>query len=382
MIPGRLPRLAVISHSAVEESYRRKWELVARAGWEVLLLVPPAWPEAARMITARPYSRGRLTVGIVGGLWAGHVARWLPIGLYARMARFRPDIIHMEEEFFSLSCWSASRVARRLGVPFTFFTWENISRRYRHLQEHLVPRVLAASSGAVAGNRDAVGVLRRRGFRGPIPVIPQYGVDFSEFRPLSRAACRRRLHWPIAGKIAGYIGRFVPEKGIETLVRAVARLGPGIRLVLAGSGPIERELRDLAGKHLPGRAIFQRPLPRARMPGLMGALDVLVLPSRTTPEWKEQFGRVLAESMACGRPALGSDSGEIPSVLGDTRLVFHEGDAAGLARRLARLVSGGGGRALGARLRARAHARFSEESISLRIHLFLKGVVDSTHPRL
>jgi glycosyltransferase involved in cell wall biosynthesis len=71
------------------------------------------------------------------------------------------------------------------------------------------------------------------------------------------------------------------------------------------------------------------------MPGYLNGLDVLVLPSRTRPNWKEQFGRVLIEAMACGVPVIGSDCGEIPGVIGDAGLIFREGSVAELAARLA-----------------------------------------------
>ncbi len=68
-------------------------------------------------------------------------------------------------------------------------------------------------------------------------------------------------------------------------------------------------------------------------------LDVLVLPSRTTPTWKEQFGRVIVEALWCGVPVVGSDSGEIPWLIGLTGggLVFPEGDSEALAGRLSEL---------------------------------------------
>jgi glycosyltransferase involved in cell wall biosynthesis len=76
-----------------------------------------------------------------------------------------------------------------------------------------------------------------------------------------------------------------------------------------------------------------------QVPEVLGEFDVLVLPSRSTPGWKEQFGHVLIEAMAMGIPVVGSDSGEIPNVIGREDLVFAEGDAIGLARILRRLMA-------------------------------------------
>jgi glycosyltransferase involved in cell wall biosynthesis len=68
-------------------------------------------------------------------------------------------------------------------------------------------------------------------------------------------------------------------------------------------------------------------------------MDCLVLPSRTTKKWKEQFGRVLIEAMACEVPVIGSDSGEIPNVIGESGLVFREGDADDLYSKLEVLIN-------------------------------------------
>jgi glycosyltransferase involved in cell wall biosynthesis len=63
------------------------------------------------------------------------------------------------------------------------------------------------------------------------------------------------------------------------------------------------------------------------MPEYLSCLDVLVLPSKTTPHWKEQFGRILTEAMACEVAVIGSRSGEIPQTIGDAGLTFREGDS-------------------------------------------------------
>lgn len=74
------------------------------------------------------------------------------------------------------------------------------------------------------------------------------------------------------------------------------------------------------------------------VPAAMRDLDVLVLPSRTQANWKEQFGRVLIEAMSCGVPVIGSTCGEIPHVIGDAGIVFPEGDVAALQSALMRLI--------------------------------------------
>ena len=111
-------------------------------------------------------------------------------------------------------------------------------------------------------------------------------------------------------------------------------------MTIVGDGPQRAELeRLIARRSLGDRVRLLRSVPPAEVAAQMSEMDVLVLPSRTTPVWKEQFGRVLAEAMACRVPVVGSDSGAIPEVIGDAGLTFPEGDADALAERLGRLMA-------------------------------------------
>jgi len=98
-------------------------------------------------------------------------------------------------------------------------------------------------------------------------------------------------------------------------------------------------------------------VPHGRMPELLAAVDVLVLPSRTLPKLKEQFGRVLIEGMAAGCVVIGSSSGAIPEVLGDAGLVFEEVRPEDLATAIERVLED---RSLRETLRARGRARVEE----------------------
>jgi len=137
----------------------------------------------------------------------------------------------------------------------------------------------------------------------------------------------------------------VAEKGIDTLIDAVARLvqvkSPRpLYLRIIGAGPAEATLRARVQQvEVRARVEFLPPAPPAQIARQMAELDALVLPSRTTPFWKEQLGRVLLEAMATGVPVIGSDSGAILEVIGDAGLIFREGDPAALAERLRQLMA-------------------------------------------
>ncbi len=101
------------------------------------------------------------------------------------------------------------------------------------------------------------------------------------------------------------------------------------------------------------------------MPDQLRRMDLLVLPSLTRPNWKEQFGRVLMEAMACQVPVLGSDSGEIPYVIGEGGRVVPEGDVAALRGAIAALsIAPDERRELGRRGRERVLAHYTQQRVA------------------
>jgi len=172
---------------------------------------------------------------------------------------------------------------------------------------------------------------------GPTSVLPQLGVDTDTFKPDDSHAIREGLG--LAGFVAGFVGRFIPQKGLDTLVKAASQV-EGCRLLLVGGGAMQSEIEALADSlDLRDRLVMINVVPHQDVPRYMNAMDALVLPSRTTPHWKEQFGHVLIEAMACGTPVIGSNSGAIPEVIGSAGLIFPEGDVDALAQHLRRLAT-------------------------------------------
>jgi glycosyltransferase involved in cell wall biosynthesis len=237
---------------------------------------------------------------------------------------------------------------------------------------------LQAADAVLCANREGVERLARLGYRGPTRVLPPIGVDTRVFAPSDRPG-------EVAAFTVGYVGRLVGEKGIDRLIEAMARLRQAalplpVRLRIIGSGPCRSALQAAAAGL--GRDVeFVAALPQPELAREMSRLHVLVLPSRTTAVWKEQFGRVLTEAMACKVPVVGSSSGAIPEVIGDAGLVFPEDDAAALTDCLLRLIRSP---RLRADLAERGHARvmrlYTQEHVAEQTADFYRWLIERYPP--
>jgi glycosyltransferase involved in cell wall biosynthesis len=351
-------RVLMLSKACIVGIYQRKLELIARQGVDLLALVPPSWKdERGEQILERVYTDGyRLeTLPIwLNGSFHLHMyptlARW--------MHEFQPDIVHIDEEPYDLVTWHALALAKQVRAKTLFFGWQNIYRRYPPPFSWGEQWVLRSVDYALVGTDSAGEVFRKKGYAGKMATIPQFGTDPELFKP-----CPVRPERPFT---IGYFGRLVEEKGVRLLLDAVAKLPGEPHLRFVGGGPLREVLQQQAeALHIADRVTFVRQIASTDMPPRYHALDVLVLPSLTRRNWKEQFGRVLVEAMASGIPVIGSDSGAIPDVIGEGGLVVPEGDVNALADALLRLMNRPDeAAALGQKGRARMLAHFTHESVA------------------
>lgn len=329
-------RILMVSKACLVGSYQTKLEAIAaHEGVELTVVVPPVWRDPAGDVRLeRSHTQGyQLLVDPLR--FNGHYHWHYYPRLAQRIEELRPDILHMDEEPYNLATWLGVRKARSAGVKSLFFSWQNICRNYPWPFSRFERQVLESVEYAIVGNADSAAIWPAKGYTGPITVIPQFGIDPELFQPPPDRDSGRAFVIGSAGR------RLVREKGIDLLLRAVADL-PGIwRLQIAGEGPERAPLEQLAAQlGISERVHFDGVIPSDQMPAYLGQLDVLVMPSRTLPNWKEQFGRTLVEAMACGVVVVGSDSGEIPHVIGDAGLIFPEDDTSTLRDQLLSLMMG------------------------------------------
>lgn len=327
----------MLSKALVTGVYQKKLEEMAQTpDLELLVVVPPKWVEGrVGTLELDPlFTTGYQLKVEKMALNGRHHLHFYP-GLGRVVRSFQPELIHIDEEPYNLVAAQATTLAKRSGAKTVFFTWQNLYRRYPPPFRLFELCTYRHASAGIAGNADAVEVLRRKGFRKGVEVIPQFGVDPEIFAP----RCAPADEAPRPPTI-GYYGRLVPEKGVDTLIDAVALLPHHPRLVIVGAGESLDDLKARANERgLGDRVTFRGTMPSAKIPAFLREVDIIVVPSRTRPNWKEQFGRVIVEAMSCGVAVVGSDSGEIPNVIGDAGLTFLEGDVAALTIQLGRLLN-------------------------------------------
>ncbi|MDX3104034.1 glycosyltransferase [Nonomuraea angiospora] len=296
-----------------------------------------------------------------------------------RWAASPPDVVHAH---FWMSGQAALQAAGGVPVVQTFHALGTVKRRWqgdadtspahRIDTERAIGRradaVLATCGDEVAELR-AMGVPERR-----IAVVP-CGVDLSVFRP----------DGPVApgtgGKMILSIGRLVPRKGVDTVIRALRRI-PDADLVIAGGGEDDEEavrLYELARAYgLERRVHVIGSVPREHVPALMRSADVLV-----AVPWYEPFGMVAIEAMACGVPVVASAvGGHLDTVAGCGVLVPPRRPRA-LARALSDVLDHPRRRAeLAAAGALRARERYGWARVAELTEAVYTQVVDGTVGRL
>ncbi len=369
-------RVLMLSKACIVGQYQSKLEELAKhTALDLVVVVPPYWRDE-RGITRLEHAHTRHYTLVVtpmsfNGNFHLHYYPNLPLVLNY----FQPHIVHIDEEPYNYATFHAMRAAHRVGASTLFFTWQNISRKYPPPFSIFEWYAYDRSLYAIAGNQAAADALRTKHFRAPIAVIPQFGVNPTEFRLAPEKQRDGIFH-------IGYVGRLVEEKGAQILLRAVSGLSGDCKLHLLGSGPYKSHLNSLARQlKIESRIVWEAPRPSTAMPAFFQQLDGFVLPSLTRKNWKEQFGRVLIEAMACEVPVIGSDSGEIPNVIGDAGIIFPEGNPDTLRAELDALMRDASRRAeLGKRGRARVLATFTQARVAEETYAVYKEIMEMSKP--
>lgn len=349
-------RILIASHTYIVDLNREKLRELSRldSGIEVTVVTPRIWQPGGvqnKTIETQPLQEGSFRVVPVSNFSKNNQGL-LTFGadLIPLLRQFKPDIIQVEQGSKALAYAEFITLNKLLGLKAknVFFTWWNLPYTLKFPISLLESYNLNNTDGIVVGNKDGVEILRERGYKGPMVIMPQLGVDESLFKPQTQPELATELRIQENDFVVGFVGRFVEEKGLLTLLEALAGLAEKPwKLLLLGRGPLQSTLLEMADeKGIKEKLILVESVPHDRVYQYINLMHTLVLPSQTTYQfktltaagWKEQFGHVLIEAMACQVPVIGSDSGEIPNVIGEAGLIFPEGNVAELQKCLMQLI--------------------------------------------
>jgi glycosyltransferase involved in cell wall biosynthesis len=322
-------RLLVISHPAVVNVNQEVYRELLHREWAVTIVVPNRWRHEYSQESVRPQALEGMQASLrpTPVAFPGRVQRHIYLTRCRSLcAHTDPHVAFLEAEAYSLAASQWSRALEKLAIPFGVQCYENIDRDLPWPVRRLRSRVLHHAAFVAARSDSAARLARAWGATGEVefapPAVPSWeSVPVGSEHPFT----------------VGYAGRLVERKGLLDLLAAVRTLEAPVEMLLIGNGEMRAQLD---GQPIPGsRVRVLDDLTHDQMAAGYAQLDVLVVPSHTTPTWKEQFGRVIVEALWCGVPVIGSDSGEIPWLIELTGggLVFPEGDSNALAVALMRL---------------------------------------------
>ncbi|MFA5944807.1 MAG: glycosyltransferase family 4 protein [Candidatus Thermoplasmatota archaeon] len=295
-----------------------------------------------------------------------------PVTWLSRSIAKDADVVHVAATY-PFTTPAVLRRAHALGIPSVLdFHFEPspgtmFGRLAASFYRHIGPRVYPLCSVALVRSLSyghsspSLGRVPADRWR----VVPN-GIDPTRFKPDGPAR---------PGDYLLFVGRLVAYKGVDTLLKAMASLRPGLPLYIVGEGPAGPALRAQA-KALQLDVQFLGRVPDEQLPPLYRGARLTVLPSVNT---QECFGISLVESMACGTPVVASRLPGVAEVAAVGGLLADPGDAGSLARHLKGALTPG---ALprGPALAAVAHATYSWDAVTDRLESVYQEIVAGRRP--
>jgi glycosyltransferase involved in cell wall biosynthesis len=344
--------LIIISHAYVYSAYRAKIEALSEYHDLNITLITPEFglEGGGQKVYAEQYEGKQYHHIILSGYFTGKLNFFVFKNLKSTLQSLNPDIILLEEEYWTQIAAQVTYITKSFfpQTKLILLSQENIChiwekeaitayQKFRYTSFHFIEKyVLSKLDGLIFQFpevwQDFENRVNALGFKGKRGILPQLGVDYNRFADNAPKTQSIRAELGLSDNtfVYGYIGRITPEKGIEDMIHAFENWEKkNTKLIIIGNGDEEyiAKMKHLVQTlKLETIVIFKNAIPFEDIPAYFQMFNISLLLSHTTPIWKEQFGRVLVESMAAGTPVIGSDSGAIPLVIGDTGYIVAEKD--------------------------------------------------------
>lgn len=258
------------------------------------------------------------------------------------------NIIYCMSEPYSITSllvWITARIVLGKNFEFYCFALQNIHKKFPFPLKFVQKFIFAKVDAILVLGKEHEEVLRKHGYKGACIDFPLWfdsklfctAQNHEKKSPFTDRIPEKSLEGKI---VIGFSGSLRVEKGIKDLFKCLENFQQNnLVLLIAGDGALKAWVQNACHELKNCDAIFLGPLDSQEMPVFLRTIDLLIVPSQTASNWKEQFGRIIVEALACGCLVIGSNSGEIPTVVNNDRYIFKEGDTTSMGQVLKRALA-------------------------------------------
>jgi len=346
-------KVLYVWHGAVEKGYRKIFSEFVKRGVNLVVITANRWFEAAKFQSFEFCETDKdYEIYPLATVFTNHIRAFFYLNKFKIikiLLRHKPDIVYINEEPYSTASFMLIVLTKMFSPKSKIIiqSAENIFKRHPFPFNVFEKFSLNNIDALCVVPTEGIELYRRKGFKGEIFKV-SYFVDVDKFFRVPKEEVVKRIpELSFDGLKIGFVGRISEQKGIDTVVGAIKYLKDKgkdkIRFFVVGKEEPEyfSFLKSKIEEYsLENNVKFLGHFGYDELLYFYNSIDCLVLPSRTKSWLKEQFGRVIVESMACGTPVIGSDSGEIPIVIDNPELTFKENDYISLANILEKFYDG------------------------------------------
>ncbi|MFV0338854.1 MAG: glycosyltransferase family 4 protein [Chthoniobacterales bacterium] len=344
-------KIFVISHACVTPENREIYRRLVHKGAQVDIVMP-----LAEEYGKKEFPEDQTDLNIYHRKQTGFGSRFHTYkGLRNLLDQREPDIVLLDLEPDSLLAWQLGRWCLEKKKKLIIQTCENLSpertvclkgflmrKAQLFARRCFLKKALKATSYLFPISDDGADLLKSMGFASKNIIKIPLGVNVQHFKPDSRQREELRSAFNVDGqsRIIAYFGRIVEAKGIDILINSLGLLLNDkswkflIDMPKTAQSSYQEKIQTLIKKNqIEDRVLYFEAL-HSEMPKFYNATDIVVVPSRDTPQFVEQYGRVVAEALACGKTLIISDSGALSEVAGGCAIIAKSENITDLSTKL------------------------------------------------
>ena len=345
-------KIVIISHVFTRVNTRKRWEMLADShkNLDITLISPKKWQYGgtgamttggSEILICEKSDRDNYHI-IPVEYSIDRTGSWISNEMLDEIVNIHPDLVYHVGTHLQTSLFSCLKLAKKKLPNTKFVTFSMRGPNWNLLYNwkvhpfkktakflYFYPKLCLVnkySDAIICHYPDAIDSFRSEGYKGPIYMSTQIGVDTDIYRPNADFREKIRAKYNLGNSwVFGSATRFTPDKGLDDIIDALPQKGDWKYLMIGGGRDIDKKniIAHIKERGLEDKVIMTGHIGQNDMPQYWNAIDCALHTPRTA-EWVETFSVALVQAMETGLPVVGSDSGSVPYQLGEDALIVKE----------------------------------------------------------